>query len=73
LEKKDEEKIIHGKPIHHLLDESALKFPAFVSPFAPYKISPEISAAALFCGGVFAGIVEKRDGKWCYGYVYARP
>jgi tRNA pseudouridine55 synthase len=73
LEEKDREKIIHGKPISHLLDESELKFPAFASPFAPYKISPEISAAALFCGGVFAGIAEKRDGEWGYGYVYAHP
>jgi hypothetical protein len=30
-------------------------------------------AAAVFSGGIFAGIVEKKNGHWRYGYVYAHP
>jgi tRNA pseudouridine55 synthase len=78
LEREDRERIIHGKPISCLLDKLELKFPDAVSPFSSCKISPEISAAALFCDGVFAGIAERKTGKngetgWAYGCVYLRP
>jgi tRNA pseudouridine55 synthase len=55
----DLQKFIHGKPIYQVLAA------------ADYQ-DPAASAAAVFCGDEFAGIIERRPGKdWTYGYVYA--
>jgi tRNA pseudouridine55 synthase len=52
----DLQNFIHGKPLSQVLAAAAAPGPA----------------AAVFCGGEFAGIVERRPGRdWTYGYVYA--
>jgi tRNA pseudouridine55 synthase len=63
LEPEYMQEIIHGKPLSQVL---AGKQPGH----------GEAPAAGIFCGGVFAGIIEQRPGKdgekaWAYGYVYA--
>jgi tRNA pseudouridine55 synthase len=62
------DKMIRGRPLGPML--------AGLSPLYPAGEQPARGgdfAAAVFSGGIFAGIVEKQDGKWRYGYVYARP
>ncbi|MDR1635829.1 MAG: tRNA pseudouridine(55) synthase TruB [Treponema sp.] len=62
------DKMIRGRPLGPLLAGQMPLYPAGEEP------SPgEDFAAAVFSGGIFAGIVEKQDGRWRYGYVYAHP
>ncbi|MDR0450825.1 MAG: tRNA pseudouridine(55) synthase TruB [Treponema sp.] len=58
--------MIRGRPLEPMLAGLAL------CPAGEETRAGEDFAAAVFGGGIFAGIVEKRDGSWRYGYVYAR-
>jgi tRNA pseudouridine55 synthase len=62
------DQMIRGRPLEPLLAGLRPLYPAGEQPAAG-----EDFAAAVFSGGIFAGIVEKQDGKWRYGYVYAHP
>jgi tRNA pseudouridine55 synthase len=61
------DKMIRGRPLEPMLAGQRPRYPAGEEP------PPEDFAAAVFSGGIFAGIVEKQDGRWRYGYVYAHP
>jgi tRNA pseudouridine55 synthase len=60
--------MIHGKPLHDLIDEAALYYPPRQGAAVPY-------AGVLDEAGEVAAIIEKREPQktWSYGYVYARP
>jgi tRNA pseudouridine55 synthase len=60
--------MIRGRPLEPVLAGLKPRYPA-----GEGETTGENFAAAVFSGGIFAGIVEKQDGKWRYGYVYARP
>jgi tRNA pseudouridine55 synthase len=81
--------IIHGKPLSQVLAGQEFRYPvssrescpvpgpANAAPEAyPAPEGAEKTAAAVFCGETFAGIIEQRPGGgngegWSYGYVYA--
>jgi tRNA pseudouridine55 synthase len=63
------DKMIRGRPLEPILAGLRPRYPGEES--AAQK--REDFAAAVFSGGIFAGIVEKRNGDWRYGYVYAHP
>jgi tRNA pseudouridine55 synthase len=54
-----------GKPPDRLLDEAlpASVFPEGVPP----------KWLALFCGASFVALMERKAGRWSYGYVHAQP
>ncbi|MHB9291507.1 putative tRNA pseudouridine55 synthase [Hollandina sp. SP2] len=60
--------IIHGKPLHDLIDEATLYHPPHKGAAVPY-------AGVLDEAGDLVAIIEKIEQKktWSYGYVYARP
>jgi hypothetical protein len=64
----DLQKITRGRPLAPILDGAKPVFPGG----APLPFE----AAALFCGGTFAGIAARKPGRdggtvWGYGCVYA--
>jgi tRNA pseudouridine55 synthase len=82
--------IIHGKPLSQVLAGQELCYPAAAQENRPgpaasgavaaapgaYAAANGKTAAAVFCGETFAGIIEQRPGGrgepgWSYGYVYA--
>jgi tRNA pseudouridine55 synthase len=80
LEEESVKEIIQGKPLSRILAHSPLNQPdqAGESVVSQRRRGPQNpghgTAAALFCGDVFAGIAETgADGKnnWRYGCVYA--
>jgi hypothetical protein len=62
------DKMVRGRPLGPMFADLTPLYPAGKQP-----PEGENFAAAVFSGGVFAGIVEKQDGRWRYGYVYAHP
>jgi tRNA pseudouridine55 synthase len=60
------DKMVRGRPLEPMLAGLPLYPAGKQGPGGDFS-------AAVFSGGIFAGIVEKQDGKWRYGYVYARP
>jgi tRNA pseudouridine55 synthase len=54
--------IIQGKVISQVINGAEPVFPA--------GTGGKTTAAALFCGDTFAGIIERDDRGWRYGYVY---
>jgi tRNA pseudouridine55 synthase len=73
--------MIRGKKPETFIDETKLRFPPEKPETrksdAPFPGAPngggEDFAAGVFFSGGFAGVLEKKAGKWGYGYVYARP
>jgi len=61
--------LIQGKPLDALLAGGQLHSDGLYTPPAT---SPGQQAAAVFCGDSLAALIEKKQGKWKYGYVYAR-
>jgi tRNA pseudouridine55 synthase len=61
--------MIQGKKPETFIDETKIRFP----PEKPEVREGEDFAAGVFFSGGFAGVLEKKAGKWGYGYVYARP
>jgi tRNA pseudouridine55 synthase len=66
------DKMIRGRPLGPLLAGLRPRYPGGEEKPAGQGGEGDF-AAAVFCGGIFAGIVEKQDGNWRYGYVYAHP
>jgi tRNA pseudouridine55 synthase len=62
------DKMARGRPLGPMLAGLRPLYPAGKQP-----PEGEDFSAAVFSGGIFAGIVEKQDGRWRYGYVYAHP
>ena len=57
----DAKQIIHGKPLAPILAK------------APQELlCGDKTAAALFSDNTFIAIIEQKNNKWTYGYVYAR-
>ncbi|MDR1106069.1 MAG: tRNA pseudouridine(55) synthase TruB [Treponema sp.] len=56
INSQDVQKIIHGRPLGPVLEDAA-----------PHGTG---DSAAVFSGGSFIAMVEKKDGSWKYGYVY---
>jgi len=61
--------ITQGKPLEALLAGGQLHSDWL---YTPPSTSPEQQAAAVFCGDSLAALIEKKQGRWKYGYVYAR-
>ncbi|MDR2103641.1 MAG: tRNA pseudouridine(55) synthase TruB [Treponema sp.] len=61
IEDRDLPNMIRGKNPETFIDEAKLRFG-----------TGEDFAAGVFFSGGFAGIMEKKAGKWVYGYVYVR-
>jgi hypothetical protein len=78
LEAQYVEKIIHGKPISQILEQADFFSSNTGGETKTNRVFEQgIEAAAVFCGGLFAAIVEKKtdengDLRWRYAYVYAR-
>jgi tRNA pseudouridine55 synthase len=63
----DAEKIIQGKPLAPIIEGNLLIFPQ-LSPFQP----PEQDfSAAIFSGETLIAVINKSEGKWSYGCVFA--
>jgi tRNA pseudouridine55 synthase len=65
------QKIIHGTNLDRIVDESAIRYPML-------RLPGDMSAGVFLDTGQsrcesrdFIGIIEKKAGKWTYGYVYA--
>jgi hypothetical protein len=66
----DVQNIIHGKPLAPLLDRAETDFSA---PGGAEKLPGDDFSAGLFSeDGGFLALVEKKSGKWSYGFVFAR-
>lgn len=65
IETQGVKNIIHGKPLSQILDEKTLIHGNSVTAVA------EKRAAGIFCGDDFIAMIEKVDGNWKYGFVYA--
>jgi len=67
VQPSDAEKIIQGKPLAPIIEEKPLVFPE-LSPLHP----PEQDfSAAVFSGEILIAIINKTEGKWSYGCVFA--
>jgi tRNA pseudouridine55 synthase len=77
-------KIIHGKNLDQIIDEGAIQYPALPADGVGKTDRGNFSLGVFEdknnhtdCGAKdysntsFAGIVEKNNGRWRYGYVYA--
>ncbi|MDR1903316.1 MAG: tRNA pseudouridine(55) synthase TruB [Treponema sp.] len=73
------QKMIHGKNLDYIVNEKAIRYPASRIP-DPFRVEKTgtITAGVFLdtgqsqgTGGGFIGIIEKKAGKWTYGYVYA--
>jgi tRNA pseudouridine55 synthase len=79
IEDRDLPNMIRGKKPETFIDEAKLRFPRKEPRDGDVRRAPVLNgtaedfAAGVFFSGGFAGILEKRAGKWAYGYVYARP
>jgi tRNA pseudouridine55 synthase len=60
---KEAAAVSHGGSLDFLRDRAS---------GAAAEAAAKPASLALFHGGVLAGVVEKRDGSWSYGYVAAR-
>ncbi|MDR3138198.1 MAG: tRNA pseudouridine(55) synthase TruB [Treponema sp.] len=75
IEDRDLPNMIRGKKPETFIDEAKLRFPRNRDGCPPVFTgggAGEDFAAGVFFSGGFAGIMEKKAGKWAYGYVYAR-
>jgi tRNA pseudouridine55 synthase len=58
-------KVRHGKP-----PEQILKPLSFAGEDAAGVLSAGVHSAALFSDGKFIAVIERKDSKWAYGFVY---
>jgi tRNA pseudouridine55 synthase len=80
IDDRDFSGMIRGKRLESFMDETKLRFPPVALPWGEAGSFPAADgngvadfAAGVFFSGGFAGVLEKKDGRWGYGYVYARP
>jgi tRNA pseudouridine55 synthase len=71
LDKECVQYIIQGKPLSHILKGQQLRYPV-----SGPGDKNRMEAAGVFCGDLFAALIEKKPGTggepaWSYGYVYA--
>ncbi|MDR2096574.1 MAG: tRNA pseudouridine(55) synthase TruB [Treponema sp.] len=79
VDKGTVQKMIHGNNLDCLVDENAIRYPASRFPETPGPEETGSIRAGVFLdtgrspgtGGDFIGMIEKKAGKWTYGYVYA--
>ena len=67
-----------GLPWTGVDDHAALslrqgKNPDRLAALPPPDRGTDSGALALFCGGAFVALMERRAGRWSYGYVHADP
>lgn len=67
IEPQNIKSAIQGKPLAHILAGKSLVFPS-----APPRETSPITAAGIFSGDSFIAMIEKDNGRWKYGYVYAQ-
>jgi hypothetical protein len=67
VEADDVQKIIHGKVISQILGNREM-----VAGASSYiRDTADKQAAGIFSGDSFVAMIEKINGEWKYGYVYA--
>jgi tRNA pseudouridine55 synthase len=71
VEAEEAGKIMQGKPLAQIFGDKEPVFPPCLDASAPRCGNYVQLAAGIFCKGNFIAMIEKKDGKWKYGYVYA--